>query len=314
MRIITDLEQIGSLPEKTAVAIGKFDGLHKGHRLLLDKLIALKAMGRTTVVFTFAQNPRMVTDPKRRLMLLTRAERQKMLEDMGVDWLIECPFTPDIRCMMPPDFVRGLLCRRLNMADVVVGEDFCFGFERSGDLSYLMAHQDIFGYRCHPVLKLKWKNEVISSTRVRRELELGHMEEAEAMLGYPYTISGRVAYGRQKGRTIGYPTINMSVGQEKLLPPMGVYLSLTALNGRQVLGMSNIGVRPTVSDEGVPGLETYLMDLCPGEKDLYGRDLSVALHSFIRPERRFDSLQALGDQLKEDEAKIRQMGKSFMDA
>lgn len=295
MKIINDTLDF-QLSQASAVTLGKFDGIHKGHQKLMRKVLAQKENGLAPVVFTFAKMPGTDIYGKGRT-ILTRKEREQHLEQMGIEILIECPFIPELSSMEPERFVKEVLVEKLHAKYIAVGSDFRFGHQRKGDCMLLKALAERYDYEVEVIEKEVFGEKVISSTYIRQLLDCGEMEMAGKFLGYPYYVSGAVVHGQALGRTIGIPTTNILPDEEKLLPPNGVYLTKTVIGDQKIWGITNIGVKPTVSGEKVKGIETHLLDFC---EDLYGRELVVAFHAFERPERKFDSLELLKEQLTKD--------------
>lgn len=273
----------------TAVSLGKFDGLHKGHQRLLRRIAGKKKEHMASVIFTF--------DFGRTQGLMLKAERRRMLEEWGIDYLLECPFVPEISHMEPEDFVRRMLRDRLHAAYLAVGTDFRFGYQRKGDYKLLQQMAPECGYEIDVVEKEQYNGRDVSSTFIREELERGNIELVNRLLGYPYSVSGEVVHGNALGRTLGIPTLNILPDEGKLLPPNGVYATISRIEGRDYEGISNIGYKPTVSDKHQKGIETYLFDV---NENLYGKEVTVYFFAFERPERRFDSVQELKAQLVSD--------------
>lgn len=284
------------IPEESAITLGKFDGIHKGHQKLMKMILAKKDQGLKSVVFTFGQMPGTVFYGKGRT-ILTRAERQSHLETMGIDYMVECPFVPQIIQMEPEKFIEEILVDQLHVKYIAVGPDFRFGHNRKGNCSLLKKLSSVYGYEVEIFEKECLDDKVISSTYVRHMLEIGEMEMVQKLLGYPYYVSGTVVHGHAIGRTIGIPTINLIPDDEKMLPPNGVYLTKTIFDHNEYFGITNIGVKPTISGEEAKGIETHLFDF---DGDLYGRELVVQFYAFERPERRFETLEDLQTQLARD--------------
>ena len=295
MKIINDTLDF-SISEESAVTLGKFDGIHKGHQKLIGCIVEKKAQGLKSVVFTFGQMPGTVFHGKGRT-ILTREERQKHLAQMGVDYMVECPFVPEIIRMEPEKFIEDILVGQLHVRYIAVGPDFRYGYNRKGNVCLLKKLAPVFGYEVEVFEKERLEDKVISSTYVRHMLETGEMETVQKLLGYPYYVSGTVVHGHAIGRTIGIPTINLIPDDEKMLPPNGVYLTKTMIDEEEYFGITNIGVKPTISGEEAKGIETHLFDY---EGNLYGRELIVEFFAFERAERKFDSLKDLQEQLKKD--------------
>ena len=279
----------------TALTLGKFDGIHKGHQKLLSRVRSLGPLMKS-VVFTFDVNPALAVSRKEGTILTTNEERKAVVERFGIDYLYECPFTEEIRNMEASDFVRKIVSD-LNVRFIAVGSDFGFGHNREGDYRLLQNMSGQLGYKVEVVDKERYLGREISSTYIREVIGQGDMETAEKLLGYPYTVKGVVGYGRQLGRTIGIPTTNVIPIKEKLLPPNGVYVSKVTVGGETHMGVTNIGVKPTVGDENEKGAETFIFDF---DKDVYGKNITIELHKFIRPEMRFESLEKLKEQMEKD--------------
>ena len=279
----------------TALTLGKFDGIHKGHQKLLSRVRSLGPIMKS-VVFTFDVNPALAVSRKEGTILTTNEERKAVVERFGIDYLYECPFTEEIRNMEASDFVRKIVSD-LNVRFIAVGSDFGFGHNREGDFRLLQNMSGQLGYKVEVVDKERYLGREISSTYIREVIGKGDMETAEKLLGYPYTVKGIVGYGRQLGRTIGIPTTNVIPIKEKLLPPNGVYVSKVHIEGETHMGVTNIGVKPTVGDENEKGAETFIFDF---DKDVYGKNITIELHKFIRPEMKFESLEKLKEQMEKD--------------
>lgn len=277
------------IEEPTAISLGKFDGLHRGHQQLLTRILQKKQEGLASVIFTFDFGS------SKGLMLHT--ERKDMLEKWGIDYLLECPFVPEISHMEPADFVRKVLKEQLHAAYLAVGTDFHFGYQRKGDYRLLQQMAGECGYVVEVVEKEQYHGRDISSTFIREELAKGNMELVHTLLGYPYSVTGEIVHGRAVGRSIGVPTINLLPDERKLLPPNGVYATRSQIQGKTYQGITNIGCKPTVSGAQVIGVETYLFDV---DADLYGETATVSFYAFERPEQKFDSLQLLKEQLARD--------------
>ena len=288
MRIIEGTTEF-QVQEETAISIGKFDGLHQGHQLLVERIVKKKQEGLKALIFTFDFGDRPV--------LLLPEERRKMLRKWGVDYLLECPFVESISHMEAEEFVRKILVERLHVRYLAVGTDFRFGCQRRGDYRLLQRLSAECGYEVEVVEKACWQGEEISSSRIRRELEQGRMELVNQLLGYAYSVTGEVLHGRKIGRTLGMPTTNIVPSERKLLPPNGVYATRTVIAGELFEGITNIGYKPTVGAEPRKGVETYLFYL---DRNLYGEILTVRFYGYERPERKFDSLEELKKRIGQD--------------
>lgn len=283
--------------QNTAVSLGKFDGIHRGHRLLIDRILKEKEKGYTSVVFTFSLHPMSLFSDKELELIDTEEEKVEKLRGLGVDVLISYPFTRETANTEPEEFVRKILVEQLDAKVIVVGSDYRFGKHRKGDVDLLRRLSVEYGYELVVYDKLQVENYTVSSTLIRNELIAGHMEFVEELLGEPFKIKGEVVYGKQIGRTIGVPTVNQLVPEGKLMPPNGVYASHVFIDGRKYQGVTGIGYKPTVTDEKVKGVETFLFDY---EGDLYGKPIEVELLHFSRPEYRFDSIEELKAAIQKD--------------
>ena len=297
MKIINDTLDF-SIPEMSAITLGKFDGIHKGHQKLMKMILAKKEQGLKSVVFTFGQMPGTFFFGKGRT-ILTRKERQLHLERMGIDYMIECPFVPEVIQMEPEKFIEDVLVNQLHVKYIAVGPDFRFGHNRKGSVGVLKKMASVYGYEVEVFDKECLDDKVISSTYVRHMLEIGEMETVQKLLGYPYYVSGTVVHGHAIGRKIGIPTINLIPDDDKMLPPNGVYLTKTVWEENQIFGITNVGCKPTISGEEAKGIETHLYDF---DGDLYDKELTVEFYAYHRPERRFESLEDLKSQLARDAA------------
>lgn len=296
MEIITDVLNC-QLNGETAVAIGKFDGLHLGHQRLLQEILALKKEGLKACVFTFDPSPAVFFGLADGKELMTKEEKRKALEELGVDVLVEYPMNPKNAAVTPQDFVEKLLWKGLHVRFIAAGTDVSFGAKGAGNARLLEEVAERLGYRLKLIEKVTLDGEEISSSLVRKHVEQGNMEQVNQLLGMPYTISGTVLHGKALGRKLGMPTLNLLPAETKLLPPNGVYFSQVYWKDKIYPAITNIGRKPTVSDEEVIGVETYLYDFA---EEIYGEEIRVALLTFKRPEMRFANVEELKAQMASD--------------
>lgn len=285
MKIITGLE---FRLKNTAVCIGKFDGIHRGHRLLLQQA---GQSGLSTVMMTF-----LFPDGT---SIYSKTEKRLLAEKLGVDILIEIPVSKEFFAMEAESFIKDILVEKCGAKEIVVGEDFTFGCQRKGDVRLLEDSASRYGFQVFAFEKLKYGGEIISSTSIREKISAGHMSEANNLLGEPYFIYGKVQKGNQIGRTISVPTANILPEADKILPPFGVYAIRATLRGKQYKGVGNIGIKPTIPGKNPVGVEVWLFGY---EGNLYGENITVSLLEFLRPEKRFDSIGALKEQIMKDVA------------
>ncbi|MCM1025480.1 MAG: riboflavin biosynthesis protein RibF [Roseburia sp.] len=287
------------LTRETAAAIGKFDGVHIGHRRLLEEILCCKSRGLASCVFTFDPPPAVFFGRSDGKELTTREEKRLLFERLGVDLLIEFPMTAETAAMLPEVFAEEILAKRMNTRLLAAGTDLSFGAGGAGNAALLERLGPELGFTVKTIDKVCLDGREVSSTYLRSRVEEGDMRLAERLMGTAYPIAGRVVTGKRLGRTLGFPTVNLLPGREKLLPPAGVYFSDVQYGGRIYKAVSNVGCKPTVTEEGVTGVESYLYDF---QGEIYGEEILVFLREFWRPERRFESLEALKRQLEQDVA------------
>lgn len=284
------------IEEPTVVSLGKFDGIHRGHELLMECVAEQKKQGLKTVVFTFDIPPKKQVLGEEGKVLTTNSEKVQLFEKLGIDYLIECPFTPEIMHMEPEDFIE-MLTKKLHMKCLVAGKDFRFGYRRRGDYLLLLEKADIYGYIPKIVEKMKEDGRDISSTFIREEITAGNIEKANRLLGYPYFIQGQVVHGRNIGSKSLYPTINQIPQPEKILPPFGVYVTRVIVEGRAFAGITNVGMKPTIGGENPVGVETHILN---SRENLYEKTVKVEFLKSVRQEKKFDSIEELKEQINKD--------------
>mgnify|MGYP004449588721 CR=1 FL=1 len=285
------------LNRSSVITVGKFDGIHKGHRKLISRVKEIgRQRGLKTVIFTFDISPQIRVSTMKESMLMTNQERYNILYSIGVDMLVECPFTDSVQNMEAEEFVRSIMIEQLHASVIVVGSDFYFGRERSKNSEFLCRIGREYGFVVEVLEKEKDGERDISSSYIREELTGGHMEKVEQLLGHPYFIKSKILYGSYLGHSLGFPTINQIPASEKMLPPRGVYVSVTKVAAKWYHSVTNIGKKPTVQGRNV-GVETYLFQC---DQNLYGREAVVEILSYRRPECKFHSLEELKAQLRRD--------------
>ena len=280
------------------LALGNFDGLHRGHRKILDRVqrVALER-GASSVVMTFDPHPpRVVRPDKAPALLMTKAQKLEALAAAGVQGAAIVRFTPELSHWDPEMFVRTVLVDWLHVAEVWVGANFLFGHDRAGNFSMLRVLGARYGFKAEKIDPVRYKDFVVSSTRIRRLVGEGRVDEAGALLGHEYYLDGTVMHGAERGRTLGFPTANLCTENE-LLPPLGVYATTTRIGEIVHPSITNVGTRPTVDSSGRTVIETHIFNL---DRDLYGQSLRVGFVQRLRDERRFESLEALRAQIDAD--------------
>ena len=271
-----------------AVTMGKFDGIHRGHRKLVEKIRERKTLGEQAVLFAIDASSNMI---------LTSQERASLLEKLGVDVLVECQLNDRIRHMKAENFIKEILMGDLGASYVVVGEDNRFGFERKGTPRLLMEFGEKYGFDVEILSKEMDGHRKISSTYIREALKVGNVELAEKLLGYRYRTEGVVEHGQKLGRTLGFPTLNVAWKPEKAAPRFGVYACRVKMDGTWYCGIGNLGIKPTVTDAKRILTEVYVFDY---KGDAYGKYVEIEFCAFERPESRFASLEELKTQVDRD--------------
>ncbi|TKD66497.1 bifunctional riboflavin kinase/FAD synthetase [Flavobacterium sp. ASW18X] len=299
MEAIQDIFEF-TTQERTAITIGTFDGVHIGHRKILERLINnAKSTGTKSLVLTFFPHPRMVLQKDANIKLLnTLEEKQYILKQSGLNYLIIHPFTQKFSRLTALEFVRDVLVNQLKAKNVVIGYDHRFGRNRNANIKDLIGFGEIYDFDVEEIPVQEIEDVSVSSTKIRKALEEGDIETANSYLGYAYLLTGTIVKGKGIGRQIGYPTANIHIAETyKLIPQNGVYIIKSTINNKTVYGMMNIGFNPTV-DGNEKSIEVHFFDV---EGDLYGQKIQLHLLKKIRNEQKFDSLEALTSQLKEDQ-------------
>lgn len=298
------------IAEPTVVSIGKFDGLHCGHKKLVAEMMNYRNHGRKAAMFTFSKPPGTLVKGKIQNVLMTNREREQLLEDAGLDYLVEYPFDEEVRTMAPEAFVSEILVGKMNAQIIVTGPDCHFGYKAAGDRKMLEDLASVYGYRYIVVEKAKDEDyKIISSTYVRDLLADGQILKANKLLGYRYFITGIVEHGNAIGHRKLYPTANLIPPPEKHLPKFGVYVSRVTVDQKVYAGLSNVGRKPTIKGDNPAGVETYLYDF---DGNLYGKEIKVELLDFVRPEMKFSSIEELKIQLDYDVKMCREMYDEFL--
>jgi riboflavin kinase/FMN adenylyltransferase len=282
----------------TVIAIGNFDGVHRGHRCVIDTAKKLAGeLGADAMVFTFVEHPRSVLRPDSPVPLLTPwPEKQERLADAGVEGCVAAHVPPDLAQLSPEEFVTRILLGQLNAKAVVTGFNFRFGHRQAGSPELLQALGAEHGFGVEIVRPYEEDGDVVSSSRLRELVATGSIAPANEMLGYDYTLTGTVVHGDKRGRTIGFPTANLEVNREKLLPAYGVYACWVQVGDTRLPGIVNIGQRPTFDPPKLM-IEAHIFDWAG---DIYGETISVSLVSRIRSEVAFKSIDALVAQITAD--------------
>lgn len=286
------------------LGLGNFDGVHRGHQKILERVKrgALER-GGTPMAMTFDPHPpRIVRPDKAPPLLMTTAQRLDALDHAGMRAVAVVRFTQEISLWDPETFVRRVLVDWLHVSELWVGANFLFGHDRVGNFSVLRTLGQRFGFRADKIDPVRYKEFVVSSTRVRRLVSEGRVDEAGALLGHPYYVDGAIVEGQGRGREIGFPTANMTTANE-LLPPDGVYATTLTVDGAARPGLTNIGVRPTFGD-GARTIETHVLGF---DQPLYGREVRLGFVQRLRDERKFPDVDALRAQIEADQRRAERL-------
>ena len=282
-----------------AVMLGKFDGLHLGHRALLHAM-EKECGGFSKVILSIEPVTNETKD------IFSFAEKQEVCAELGFQAFVRLPFTDDVRSMKPGDFVRDILIGSLNAKRIYVGEGFRFGNGRSGDTNFLTKEAGSFGASVTVVPPVLYDGIPVSSTEIRRRISEGLTDQVSGLLGQPYFISGNTREGRKLGRVMHFPTLNLAPDTRKLLPPFGVYRTFTEYEGTVYPSVTNVGVNPSVKEDGRVSVETHLLRT-PPEDVPYGAFIKVFFAERIRPERKFASIDELSEQIRKDRETVEKM-------
>lgn len=285
-----------------AITIGTFDGVHIGHRKILEKVINhAKTSDLRSAVLTFFPHPRMVLQKDVDIKLLnTLDEKISILEEMGLDLLVVHPFTKDFSRLSATEFVRDILVNKLKSKKIIIGYDHRFGRNRNANINDLIAFGNTLDFSVEEIPAQEIDDVSVSSTKIRKALEEGDVETANSYLGYPYMLTGAVKQGKGIGRQLNFPTANVHISESyKLVPKNGVYIVKSFIADKMVYGMMNIGYNPTVNGKE----ETIEINFFDFEGNLYDKEIQVLLLHRLRDERKFESLDALKAQLSKDKQK-----------
>jgi len=306
MRTLHSISELAHLPGPIFLAIGVFDGVHLGHQSVISTSTShAQSADGTPVVITFDPHPLKVLRPQNAPHLLTATQHKiALIRDLGVEHLLVIPFDKNFAATPPENFIEQLAVHSNPLGEICVGHEWSFGKDRRGNLDLLKKFGAQFDFHVVAISPVKVGGAVVSSTAIRRAVEKGDLATAAAMLGRDYTVLGTVVAGGKMGKKLGYPTANLSAHSEQF-PPNGVYLAEATLDRALYPGVVNLGYRPTVSS-GKPErvLEIYLLDF---DQDIYGKDVEVRFIRYLRPEQKFDSVEALVQQIERDVRQAREL-------
>nr|WP_294777130.1 bifunctional riboflavin kinase/FAD synthetase [uncultured Flavobacterium sp.] len=298
MKIVHSIKSFETV-KPTVVTIGTFDGVHLGHQKILEQIISsAQSNDCESLVLTFFPHPRMVLQEGTEMKQLnTLNEKIALLANLGIDHLVVHPFDKEFSRMTAEEFVQKVLIDTFKVQKIIIGYDHRFGRNRTADINDLIEYGNVYGFEVEQISAQEINAVSVSSTKIRAALSEGQIELANDYLGYEYSMTGTVTKGQQLGRTIGYPTANIQIEEDyKLIPQNGVYVAKCLVNQQTIYGMMNIGNRPTV--DGIT--QTIEINLFDFNEDIYGQNVTVALLKRMRNEQKFDSLDALKNQLALD--------------
>jgi riboflavin kinase/FMN adenylyltransferase len=304
LKVIYDIAEFK--PEKPVILTqGTFDGVHFGHQKILRQVVdeALQ-IGGVSVLLTFYPHPRLVLypDDNELKLLSTIEEKVDLVSALGIDYLIIMPFTQELSRLRADEFVRDILAEKLHLTKLIIGYDHRFGRNREGGMQEMVLFSETYGFELEEIPAQDISESIVSSTKIRQALLNGEVHQAGKYLGTAYVLRGKVEEGMQRGTTIGYPTANIRVNSSyKLIPKNGVYAVWVYIDEKKFEGMLNIGYNPTFDDKKW-SVEVHLFDF---NQNVYHKEITVAFVSRTRDEQKFDDLQSLINQLKEDEKEIR---------
>ena len=291
-----------------ALTIGNFDGVHRGHRALLDQLVAgARERGLVSSVLTFEPHPKEFFSPEQApARILNLRDKLSALAGIGIDRVVVEHFNSAFARLSPEEFVSEIIVKRLNTKWILIGDDFCYGAKRAGNFASLKAAGGKFGFEVSSIQTILEDDERISSSALRSALSKGNMKQAEKLLGRPYGISGHVIHGQQLGRKLGFPTLNLAVANHlhhRKPATTGIFIAqVLGLSEKPLPAVASLGVRPTVEDEGRVLLETHIFDF---EQDVYGKIITVELLEKIRDEAKYDDLDTLTNAIAQDAKQAR---------
>ncbi|WBW50682.1 bifunctional riboflavin kinase/FAD synthetase [Peptoniphilus equinus] len=286
------------------IALGNFDGVHRAHQALLREVIHLaEQLDVDSAILAFKNHTKTLLTHSNQRLITSNTMKYQLLESIGISRCYELVFSRAVMALEPEAFVKSLLLERLNVKGIVVGYDYRFGNKAKGNVELLKRLTAVYDFQLYVVDEILEGEEAISSTRIRSLIESGNIQEANALLGYEFTIDGTVIHGKHLGTVMGMPTANIEPIVNYVLPKFGVYTSWLKIDGRMYPAATNIGKNPSIENEGFR-IEAHILDF---NGDIYGKTVQLILHSYLRPEMKFDNLIALFEQMHHDVATTRKI-------
>lgn len=299
MAVYTHISQLKGI-SKPVITIGTFDGVHHGHTAILHQVVAhAKAVGGTSVLLTFEPHPRKVIFPNEPLGIITPLQKKlQLIRETGIEHILVVPFTKEFAALSATEYIQQFLVGPLHPHSIIIGYDHHFGHDRKGNIDLLRQYAPQYGYEVVEISAQLIQQAAVSSTRIRKAIVAGHIEEANAMLGRQYSLQGRVMHGNKLGRTLGYPTANLQpTDADQVVPGIGIYAVRVGYNDQTYGGMMSIGMNPTVTDTTHLKLEVNIFNF---DLDVYGQTMEITFVKHLRDEQKFNSLEQLTAQLALD--------------
>jgi len=298
MQVITSKEYNKYQKSNTCLAIGAFDGLHKGHQLIINEAIKeARKNNYPAAVLSFHPHPLEIipgkTPPP---SIVSRKQKISILEEMGIDYYFEQEFNQEFASLRAEEFINNILIDKINVNTVVVGDDFRFAYKNEGNVEILMEMGELHGFNAKIISQLHASDDRISSTRIRGLLKKGKVRKAKKLLGRPYQICGEVIHGKKIGRKLGFPTANIKLETNYALPPEGVYAAKVKIEDEEYVASANLGYNPTFSNQNI-SFEVYILNF---DKNIYGKRLCVDVIEFIRDEKKFETKEELINKMEQD--------------
>lgn len=295
--LIYDNKALDEESKNNYIALGSFDGLHLGHLSLVRKVKSLaEENDGKSIVFTFKNHPRAFINSNNKIeLIMTNEEKINVLQKEGIDILAFQEFDEKMMKMMPDEFIK-YLCKTYNIKGIIVGFNFKFGYKNLGNVDLLKKFEEEYKYKLYVMEACKSEGKIISSTNIRKELFYGNVRKVFNMLSRPYMLSGKVIDGKKLGRTIGFPTANLEINKQKVIPKKGVYYTNVKINEKFFKGITSVGNNPTVNGQELT-VETYILNF---SNDIYGKEINIYFIDRIRDEIKFNNINELIEQLKKD--------------
>lgn len=308
MLVFNSLDDI-NIDCDTCVTIGNFDGVHKGHQTLMKKAIEHSKMNNLkSVVFTFSNHPVNYFIPDHVKNIMTGEEKRRILENLGVDILVNIPFGVEMTNISADDYVNKILVEKLHIKKLIVGHDFTFARNREGTTEKLIGLGKKYRFDVEIVSPVLIDERRVSSTDIRKLISEGKVEEVSDLLGRRFSVEGIVVKSRQIGRTIGFPTANLDISNDMVIPQIGIYATVVYLGDRVLLGATSIGTNPTVEGKGIT-VETYILDF---DEDIYGEHMRIEFTERFRDEIKFENIEGLKLQLQKDVKYVRSNREKYL--